>query len=172
MNLSLAQWRRTNIVKTIERTLQDCECDPRCLELEITERVFPIPDETDFLVGISYLRQLGVTISIDDFGTGHSNLGRLLELPVDRIKIDRSFIAGIGRPGNAEKITRSIIVLARSIGATVVAEGVERALQVEFLQSEGCDFGQGFYWAAPMSAENLVSWISKAHMKSVLSSCC
>src|SRR5512132_3270954 len=78
---------------------------------------------------ISYLRQLGVTISIDDFGTGHSNLGRLLELPVDRIKIDRSFIAGIGRPGNAEKITRSIIVLARSIGATVVAEGVERALQ-------------------------------------------
>ena len=135
VNLSLAQWRRTNIVKTIERTLQDCECDPRCLELEITERVFPIPDETDFLVGISYLRQLGVTISIDDFGTGHSNLGRLLELPVDRIKIDRSFIAGIGRPGNAEKITRSIIVLARSIGATVVAEGVERALQVEFLQS-------------------------------------
>jgi diguanylate cyclase (GGDEF)-like protein len=169
VNLSLAQWRRRNMPLAIERILRDYESDPRCLELEITERVFPLPDETDFLQGIGYLRRQGVSISIDDFGTGHSNLQRLLELPVDRIKIDRSFVTGIGRRANAEKIARAIILLGRSLGVKVVAEGVEQALQIDFLRSEGCDFAQGYYFGRPMPPDELVAWMPVTNTEAVVS---
>jgi diguanylate cyclase (GGDEF)-like protein len=169
VNLSLSQWRRRNMPAAIERILEHYEYDPRCLELEITERVFPLPDEIDFLEDIGHLRRQGISISIDDFGTGHSNLQRLLELPVDRIKIDRSFVGGIGCRVNAEKIARAIIVLGRSLGVKVVAEGVEQALQIDFLRSEGCDFAQGYYFGRPMRSNELVAWMAGTNMETMVS---
>jgi EAL domain-containing protein (putative c-di-GMP-specific phosphodiesterase class I) len=153
VNLSLAQWRRGNAVAFIEQSLRHWQCNPSCLELEITERAFPLPEEKEFLECIHRLRQRGVSIAIDDFGTGHSNLARLRQLPVDRIKVDRSFVAGVGHDANAEMIVRAIITLGRNLGIRVVAEEVECETQVDFLRSEGCDFAQGYHLGPPMPAD-------------------
>jgi diguanylate cyclase (GGDEF)-like protein len=163
VNLSLAQLRRGNMAAAIERTLQGCRCDPHCLELEITERTFPLPDENELLECIRRLRLRGVSISIDDFGTGYSNLARLRQLPVDRIKVDRSFVAGLGHDANAEMIVRAIITLGRNLGVQVVAEGVERESQVDFLRSESCDFAQGYYLGLPMPAETFAALLRKGN---------
>jgi diguanylate cyclase (GGDEF)-like protein len=155
VNLSLAQWRRGNSAAFIEQSLRHWQCNPSCLELEITERAFPLPQEKEFLECIHRLRQRGVSIAIDDFGTGHSNLGRLRQLPVDRIKVDRSFVAGVRHDANAEMIVRAIITLGRNLGIRVVAEGVESETQVDFLRSEGCDFAQGYHLGPPMPADEI-----------------
>ena len=99
--------------------------------------------KSDFLQGIGYLRRQGVSISIDYFGTGHSNLQRLLELPVDRINIDRSFVTGIGRRADPKKLHERSFCLVEASGKGG-AEGVEQALQIDFLRSEGCNFAQGY----------------------------
>jgi EAL domain-containing protein (putative c-di-GMP-specific phosphodiesterase class I) len=163
VNLSLAQLRRGNMAAAIERTLQGCRCDPHCLELEITERAFPLPDENELLECIRRLRLRGISISIDDFGTGYSNLARLRQLPVDRIKVDRSFVAGLGHDANAEMIVRAIITLGRNLGVQVVAEGVERKSQVDFLRSENCDFAQGYYLGLPMPAETFAALLREGN---------
>ena len=163
VNLSLAQWRRGNAAGVIEQALRHSRCDPHCLELEITERAFPLPDEEEFLECIRRLRRRGISIAIDDFGTGHSNLGRLRQLPVDRIKVDRSFVAGLGHDANAEMIVRAIITLGRNLGVRVVAEGVEYETQVDFLRSEGCDFAQGYHLGPPMSADAFAALLGSDH---------
>jgi diguanylate cyclase len=91
-----------------------------------------------------------VTISIDDFGTGYSSLGRLQRLPVDKVKIDKSFVAELGNSRDAEMIVRAIIALARSLGITVTAEGVENDRQLAFLAAEGCDYAQGYHLSVPL----------------------
>jgi diguanylate cyclase (GGDEF)-like protein len=168
VNLSLAQLRRGNMAAAIERTLQDCRCDPACLELEITERAFPLPDENELLELIRRLRLRGISISIDDFGTGYSNLARLRQLPVNRIKVDRSFVAGLGQDANAEMIVRAIITLGRNLGVQVVAEGVELESQVNFLRSERCDFAQGYYLGPPVPAEAFAGLLRKSSKKRVV----
>ena len=110
----------------------------------------PLSDGIDAL---QCLRNLGVTISIDDFGTGYSCFGRLINLPVDKIKIDRTFLGGVGKSSNAEMLVRAIITLARSLGMAVTAEGVETPQQLEFLTAEGCTFVQGHYLGASLSVE-------------------
>jgi diguanylate cyclase (GGDEF)-like protein len=153
VNLSLAEWRRRDMLPTLERTLAACACDLRLLGLEITERAFPVSAEGELLEFIRRLHVLGISISIDDFGTGYLNLARLQQLPVDRIKIDHSFIAGVGHDVNAESIVRAIVMLGRNLGLEVVAEGVETKKQLDFLRAEGCEFAQGYYFARPMPAE-------------------
>jgi EAL domain-containing protein (putative c-di-GMP-specific phosphodiesterase class I) len=101
------------------------------------------------------LHELGVTVSIDDFGTGYSSLGRLRGLPVDKIKIDKCFVEGVGRSRDAEPIVRAMIALGRSLGLTVVAEGVENQEQLDFLAAEGCHGVQGFLLAPPLPAADM-----------------
>ena len=108
-------------------------------------------------MGLRRLRQEGVSISIDDFGTGHSNLTRLKQLRVDKIKIDSSFIAGLGRDTTDEKIVRAIIALGRGLGLQVVAEGVEQQLQLDFLRAAGCDVAQGYFLGRPMRSEQIAT---------------
>ena len=137
-----------------------CPFESRYLELEITERAFPLADDKRFLECLGRLRQEGVSISIDDFGTGHSNLTRLRQLPVDKIKIDGSFIAGLGRDTTAEKIVHAIIALGRGLGLQVVAEGVEQELQLDFLRVEGCDVAQGYFLGRPMRPEHVATLLN------------
>jgi diguanylate cyclase (GGDEF)-like protein len=157
LNISLAQWRRMTTAEVIASVLSTCSFESRYLELEITERAFPLADDKRFL---EWLRQEGVSISIDDFGTGHSNLTRLRQLPVDKIKIDGSFIAGLGRDATAEKIVRAIIALSRGLGLQVVAEGVEQQLQLDFLRVEGCDVAQGYFLGRPMRPEHIATLLN------------
>ena len=118
------------------------------LRLEITESA-AIKDAARARVVLAELRALGVRISLDDFGTGYSSLSYLQSLPLDTLKIDRSFVAGIGTDEDKGEIVQLIVGLARTLGLEIVAEGTETAAQVEYLRALGCQFGQGYYFAKP-----------------------
>jgi diguanylate cyclase (GGDEF)-like protein/PAS domain S-box-containing protein len=156
VNLSLAQCRNDDLARTTGRALQASGLEPRWLELEVTESLFLHPNDDQFN-RLQRLRKQGVRVSIDDFGTGYSSLGRLRGLPVDKIKIDGSFVAGVGNDPDSEAIVRAVISLGRSLGLRVLAEGVETGAQYEFLRAEGCDAAQGFHIAQPLPAPDFAA---------------
>jgi diguanylate cyclase (GGDEF)-like protein/PAS domain S-box-containing protein len=149
VNLSLAQCRNGDLRRMTWQALRATDLEPRWLELEVTESLF-LSAGNGHIEDLRRLRTRGVRVSIDDFGTGYSSLGRLRQLPVDQIKIDRSFVAGVGHSADAEAIVRAVIRLGHSLGLRVVAEGVETGTQCAFLQAEGCDAAQGFHIAKPL----------------------
>lgn len=150
VNVSLAQWRRSDLAAVVEGLALHFGCDLSWLELEVTEQAFLPSEGSDCVAGLRRLQSLGVTVSIDDFGTGYSSLGRLQGLPVNRVKIDRCFVSGIGCSRDAELIVRAMIALGRSLGLEVMAEGVETEEQTAFLRREGCQAAQGYYFSPPM----------------------
>ena len=149
VNLSLAQCRSGDLARSTRRVLRASGLEPCALELEVTESLFLSPGN-GHLNDLYRLHRQGVRVSIDDFGTGYSSLGRLRQLPVDQIKIDRSFVAGLGHSRDAEAIVCAVVRLGRSLGLRVVAEGVETSAQYAFLRTEGCDAAQGFHIAKPL----------------------
>ncbi len=149
VNLSLAQCRSGDLAESTRRVLLASGLEPCALELEVTESLFLSPGN-GHLNDLRRLHMQGVRVSIDDFGTGYSSLGRLRQLPVDQIKIDQSFVAGLGHSADAEAIVCAVIRLGRSLGLRVVAEGVETGAQCAFLRAEGCDAAQGFHIARPL----------------------
>ncbi len=154
VNLSAIQFRNPNISYQIERILNETGLDPKYLELEITESI--AIKEADFVVrALNKLKEIGVSIAIDDFGTEYSSLSRLKNLPIDRIKIDMEFIHGIENNEKDKAITTIIINLAKSLGLNVLAEGVETAPQVEFLNQKMCEYVQGYYYHKPMPADRM-----------------
>jgi diguanylate cyclase (GGDEF)-like protein/PAS domain S-box-containing protein len=154
VNLSVQQIEHGVLPALVADVLRESGLAARRLELEITESTIMREPEK----AIAVLRQLhdqGVKISIDDFGIGHSSLAYVKRLPVDRLKIDQSFVREIGRDANDEAICRTVIELARSLGLDAIAEGVEREEQVEFLRTEGCRFAQGYLFSKPLPAAAL-----------------
>ncbi len=152
VNLSVRQMQDPNLVQTVADILDKSGINPASLALEITESALM---DTEALSVIQSLRQLGVRLGIDDFGTGYSSLAYLQRLPVDFVKIDHSFIDGLGRDANDTVITSGIIGLAHALNLRVIAEGVELSDQLERLRTLGCDFAQGFYLAQPMQRSDL-----------------
>jgi len=128
-----------------------------CLILEVTETMLMVdPTRSADLLG--RLEEIGVRVSIDDYGTGYSSLARLRDLPVDELKLDRSFLTGIGSDPRAAAIVRSTVELAHSLGLTLVAEGIETEEDQTILRGLSCDIGQGYHLARPMPGEDVVSW--------------
>ena len=152
VNISLAQCRRGDLASTVENSLQEAGLPPHALELEVTESVFLRDEDEAVLADLHRVRATGVTVAIDDFGTGYSSLARLRMLPVDKIKLDQSFIARLGRETGAEAMIRAMVALGHSLGLQVTAEGVEEESQLNFLQSAGCDGAQGFLVGRPVEA--------------------
>jgi diguanylate cyclase (GGDEF)-like protein len=150
VNISPQQFRGDNLVPLIAGVLSDTRMDARCLEIEITESTVMHAGErmVEMLHGI---KKLGVHISVDDFGTGYSSLSYLKRFPVDRLKVDRSFVQHIADADDAV-IVRAIIALGHNLGLKVVAEGVETEEQIEFLRANGCDELQGYFFSKPVSA--------------------
>lgn len=154
VNLSIVQFSNPNFVNTVDRILKEADLSPKYLELEITESI-ATKEAAHVVDALTRLKQLGVSISIDDFGTEYSSLNRLKALPIDRIKIDMQFIQGIEGSEKDQAITKIIINLAKSLRLEVLAEGVETTPQLEFLNQGMCDEVQGYYYYKPMPAEEI-----------------
>jgi len=154
VNLSGRQLQQPGLVEEIGAVLRDTRLDPSSLRLEITETVV-MHDAASTLAKLEALKELGVQLAIDDFGTGYSSLGYLKRFPVDNLKIDRSFVKGIGRDVEDTAIVRAVITVAKSLNLSVTAEGIESADQIEELRALGCDHGQGYYFAKPMAGDRV-----------------
>ena len=152
VNVSLRQLKQDSFWDTLQGILSLTELNPRYLELELTESAIMDHPETTIVL-LERIHQLGARIAIDDFGTSYSSLNYLKRLPIDAIKIDMSFIHGIGKDRDDEEIIKVIISLARSLGLQSVAEGVETKEQITFLHEHKCDCLQGYYFCRPLPAE-------------------
>lgn len=152
VNVSVRQLKQKSFWGTLQKILSVTELDPRYLELELAESaIMDHPEET--IVLLEKIHQLGARIAVDDFGTSYSSLNYLKRLPIDAIKIDMSFVQGIGKDSDDEEIIKIIITLARSLGLQSVAEGVETKEQITFLHEHKCDCLQGFYFCRPLPVE-------------------
>ncbi len=154
VNLSAVQFNNPELADRIKFILHKAKLEPKYLELEITESV-ATKESSHITEALNQLKKIGVTISIDDFGTEYSSLNRLKALPIDRIKIDMQFIQGIEGCEKDKAITKVIINLAQSLGLEVTAEGVETEPQLNFLNQKMCDEVQGYYCYKPMPAEDI-----------------
>ncbi|MGH6784135.1 MAG: EAL domain-containing protein, partial [Sphingomicrobium sp.] len=135
------------------------------VELEFTETA-AMDVSNAILAEISALRESGARISIDDFGTGYSNIARLQTMPIDRVKVDQSLIAGIETSETARVIVQAVIHLIKGVGCEVVAEAVETASQADILRAMGCDTVQGYLYAPPMMEEEFLAWAHRADGRS------
>jgi EAL domain-containing protein (putative c-di-GMP-specific phosphodiesterase class I) len=152
INVSARQFLDYRFVSRLEELLREYELPPHCLELELTESVLQTGAHT--IKTLDQLRNIGVAIALDDFGTGYSNLGYLVRLPIATLKIDRSFVGMLSETGANREVIRTIILLARNLGIKVIAEGIETEAQRDELRDLDCDFGQGYFFARPMSADH------------------
>ena len=154
VNFSSHQINDPSIVEQVGGILTELSLNPRYLDIELTESI-AMNHNGRVKETIKRLKNLGVAFSIDDFGTEYSSLSRLKELPIDRLKIDMSFVQGIGISEKDEAITKAVILLANTLGLRTIAEGVETKDQLDFLNARGCNEVQGFYLYKPMPAEEM-----------------
>jgi diguanylate cyclase (GGDEF)-like protein len=161
VNLSMRQINSARFPESVAAALAESGLPPEALTLEVTERV--LVEDGGLMVGrLAELRRLGVRLAIDDFGTGYASLAYLRDLPVDIIKIDPSFVAGLGHDETLTLLTKTIVQVGRELGIQVVAEGIEDPLQLQLLCEVGCGYGQGFLVGRPMAAPGIESLIGTA----------
>jgi EAL domain-containing protein (putative c-di-GMP-specific phosphodiesterase class I) len=154
VNLSGRQFQHPRVVEDVAVALRESGLEPACLKLEITESV-AMEAGLGTIQVLQALRGLGVQLAIDDFGTGYSSLAYLKRFPVDTLKIDRAFVDGLGYDEQDTAIVRSVLALARTLGLSVTAEGIEAAEQLAQLRGLACDEGQGYYFARPQPFQAL-----------------
>jgi diguanylate cyclase (GGDEF)-like protein len=162
LNLSPLQFQKPGLVLKVAHTLNETRLPPSHLELEITETVV-LAETGPTRAALNQLRELGVGISLDDFGTGYSSLRSLRSFPINRIKIDRSFVRDMSENAESMAIVRTVIALARDLGMRTTAEGVETEVQFSRLALEGCSEGQGFYFSRPMTSEEVAGFFNRPH---------
>jgi EAL domain-containing protein (putative c-di-GMP-specific phosphodiesterase class I) len=150
----MKQLRSGTLVSTIRESLASHDVLPECLKLEITESAM-MENVEDTAEQLREIKKLGVRLSVDDFGTGFSSLSHLKMLPVDEMKIDRSFVSDVATNKHSQKIVNSIVRLAHELQLVVVAEGVEEESALAYLRSIGCDLAQGYYFDRPRPADQV-----------------
>lgn len=160
VNVAAAQLKRPDFIKTLKEALCRHDTPPHRLEIEVTENV--LLERSAHLVAetLQSLHDLGVRVALDDFGTGYASLAHLKSHPVDRLKIDRSFVSGIPEDANDTVIVRTVIGLAHNLSMDVVAEGIETADQLSYLADQHCDVGQGYHFGRPASLEQTLALLS------------
>ena len=161
VNVSIRQIVKDEFLPIVNRVLRETGLPPHLLRLEVTETVL-IQNTEETIKLLVNLRNLGIKIGIDDFGTGYSSLAYLHKMPVDVLKIDRSFVNYVADSEKHMAIVRTIVTLAKSLNLQVVAEGIETAEQLDVLSSMGCQMGQGFFFAKPGPADQATKMISKS----------
>jgi diguanylate cyclase len=159
INLSPRQFRDRDLIETVARALASNDLPPQHLEVELTEN-FLLENTHERINTLSELKALGIRVSLDDFGTGYSSLRYLKVLPLDRLKIDQSFVGGLTTASKDDAIVSTIIRLARSLGLDVLAEGVETEAQRSFLGDHGCEAIQGYLISPPLNVDAMTEWLS------------
>ncbi|GLZ85585.1 hypothetical protein Pres01_16360 [Metapseudomonas resinovorans] len=149
VNISPRQFRQSDFVERVERTLQRSQLPAQLLKMEVTEGIV-IQNIEDTIGKMRRLKKLGASFAMDDFGTGYSSLTYLKRLPVDALKIDQSFVRDATQDPNDAEIIRAIVAMARSLGLEIIAEGVERDEQLAFLEQQGCHLYQGYLYSKPV----------------------
>ncbi|HSW93974.1 MAG TPA: EAL domain-containing protein [Gammaproteobacteria bacterium] len=166
VNVTSHQFKHYDLVGKIDQILKETHLDPKFLEIELTENV--ILSNPEIIKAITELKKLGVIIAIDDFGTGYSSLSYLHKIPLDRLKIDGSFIRHIHSPEDDEVIIRAIIAMAKNLNLEVLAEGVETTDQLNFLKKYDCDDIQGFYFSVPLTSEKIKEYLRNPEKSSLM----
>jgi EAL domain-containing protein (putative c-di-GMP-specific phosphodiesterase class I) len=162
VNISIIQFRRLEFVDSIRHVLKESGLDPKYLKLEITEST--LMDQSDAcLQKLNAIRDLGVSVAADDFGTGYSSLSYLKKLPIDILKIDRSFITDVHKSSDSAAIVTAISALAHSLKLGIVAEGVEEIEELNFLAALSCNYIQGYFFSKPLVEEDLLAVMRNKH---------
>ena len=161
VNVSSVQLRRDDIVATVHDALAQAGLPGSALKLELTESAI-VSDPEMVRAVFHRLKELGCKIAMDDFGTGYSSLSYLQTLPIDVLKIDQSFVAGMIENEDSQNIIDAIMSLSRALGMTTVAEGIETELQMRALKAAGCDIGQGYFFARPLTEEDLIARLGES----------
>jgi EAL domain-containing protein (putative c-di-GMP-specific phosphodiesterase class I) len=157
INVSSVQLQKPGFIALVAGALAETGVNPGDFEFELTEGVL-IEASSEMLSVLNAIKYLGFGITIDDFGTGHSSFKYLRDFPVDKIKIDQTFVRQLVIGSSDASIIRAMIMLSRSLSLAIVAEGIETAMQHEFLREEGCEIGQGYLFSMPLAAEDF-SWL-------------
>lgn len=151
VNVSVRQFEEGDLLGTIEQVLEETRLDPEWLEIEVTETVFADLDDAAGI--LQMIRNYGVKVSVDDFGTGYNSFSYIKQLPIDTVKIDSSFVRDLENSEESKAIIEAILLLAKTLEINVVAEGVESKNHLSFLAKEGCDQGQGYLFSKPVSSD-------------------
>ncbi len=167
VNLSPKQFQHQDIAQLVESVLQEVGLDAKYLELEITETAI-MSDVSSTVSKLQRIKEMGVHISVDDFGTGYTSISYLKKFPISLLKIDQSFVKGITYNQNDSAITSAVIALAHSLGMKVIAEGVENAEQLQYLADQECDIVQGYYLSRPLPEQKIILQFSKVEQNSLI----
>lgn len=159
VNVSARQLRDAGIVNQLRELIEESGAGRTLVDIELTESCF-IEDEKSAIDLMRQFKQLGARILLDDFGTGYSSLSQLTRLPIDVIKLDRSFITGIDQNYQSQSLVRSLLGLARAFGFAIVAEGVETEREMQFLKDIGVDYAQGYFYSKPMAPDMFEAWVA------------
>ncbi|MDA3908123.1 MAG: EAL domain-containing protein [Sulfurimonas sp.] len=158
LNLAIKQIEEDDFIAFVKNTLDSEDCSYKNIEFELTENQI-MNNPEDSIESLQKLSSLGISISIDDFGTGYSSLAYLKRLPINKLKIDRSFIKDLPQDTEDAAITKTIISLCSSLNLKVIAEGVETEEQKNFLLENGCKFIQGYHYSRPLSIEDMTKFL-------------
>jgi EAL domain-containing protein (putative c-di-GMP-specific phosphodiesterase class I) len=158
VNISARQLQEPGLVQDVAEALRESGLAPHHLVLEITESAL-MHDAAAAVGWLNELKKLGVQLAIDDFGTGYSSLSYLRQFPIDTLKIDKSFVDGMGQDGERSALAGAIIDLGRTLGLKTVAEGIEQPSQLAELEALGCDIGQGYHFARPLERQALEAFL-------------
>lgn len=156
VNLSARQFSDPNLSALVEGALAESGLSPCFLDLEITETMLMENLEDGILI-LNHLKSLGISLTIDDFGTGYSSLGYLKKLPINKVKVDKTFVSDIPDNVNDMEITAAVIAMAHKLNLQVTAEGIETGEQLLFLRQNKCDFGQGFLYSKPLDWDTFIT---------------
>jgi EAL domain-containing protein (putative c-di-GMP-specific phosphodiesterase class I) len=162
VNLSPRQFEQSNLLQVIDEALADSGLPPKSLQVELTENTLMINSASN-LEKLQQIRQMGARVAIDDFGTGFCSFSYLLQYPVDRLKIDQSFVMKAVTEPNAATVVRTIVAMSHHLGIKVVAEGVETPEHLRFLMQRNCDEAQGYYFSRPVAASGFVEAVHSIH---------
>jgi EAL domain-containing protein (putative c-di-GMP-specific phosphodiesterase class I) len=157
LNVSPLQFRQRGFAHWLEQTVRDASLDPSCFEIEVTESTL-MGNIDEAIHTLHSIRSCGIRVALDDFGTGYSSLSHLSNLPLDKLKVDQSFVRRLNHENSSKAITMAIIALGKMLNLEIIGEGIETKEALDYLEEQGCKLAQGFFISRPLAAADFAVW--------------